>query len=368
MGPKRQIVIFNNDAGYWFKMNGAAGGAVNLSVGAERYDETSDFQYLIPDLTWNTNQWGDQNKKLIDSKYGFKIVESIFTDPILPVDVINTSPLAPDSQSPGVNIGPVSVIYSYDNNKYLYINPGWEEMPPDEVLYSWVNYSSEATRFTNTFPFVNLLEKSIIGDFSRPLGIERYFFTRPQTVTSYSFFRGGPTGERDIQRAYVAFSKEKGKYLSIDNPDAPYAQMTFTFVDTTCCAFRFQNTITFQNIMNNTILGDEVYGWEIPQFYFNGDVQPPEEDPFTLFWCDDQNGPYECIGYKTLTCDWLCGMADTFSKDFKEYYVYVTEYLLNADCYPNPKDFATWWSQQDYTAFEQWLYEFWINCGGGLGK
>ena len=373
MAAKRESVIFNVDGGLWFKRNvligGNPGGAVDLSVGAERYDNITDFQNIVPNLAWNPNLWGDQNRLLSDSKFGFKIVESIFTSPPISTPYTNASPLSPGSTNAARGAKRESVMYSYEYNSYLYIKDGWEALPPDQVQYAWVRRNDEATRFTNTLPFANLLDNSIIGDFSLPWGIEQYVFTRGVSQPrSLNYFSGPPSGPRNIERAYIAFSKAKGRYLLIDNPNDPYAQMTFQYVNTPCCAWRFQNTITFQDIMDNTVLGNEAYGWEIPQFYFNRDARPPVEDPFTQFWCIDQNGPYECIGYRTLTCDWLCDMAIKFSKDFIEYVKYVTQYLLEEGCYPDPEAFHIWWGQQDYAAFEQWLYDFWKACIENEGK
>jgi hypothetical protein len=353
------------DGGYWFKLEGGQGAAVSLSVAATRYTNLNDFQTIVPIATWNPNQWDDQQRLLNDSKFGFRIKENIFTTDLFFEQPINDSALSPFTTGGQPNIlARTSVMYSYTEGKYLYIRDGWESESPDVMQFAWVDSHQKATRFSNLVPLETILDQSILGDAPYGYGIEQYYFTKAVESDIYNFFSGGPTGQRDIQRAFVPFSKQDGLYLVIDDTGLPPQDMTFTFTSDPWSGVRFANASDFLTIVNATYLSGIAYGWELPQFYFNRATKPPKGNPFQVFWCDDQNGPYNCIGYETLTCDWLCREAGIFRYNFREFLSIVTKYLLNPECYPDPKSFSVWWGQQDYGAFEKWLYEFWVACGG----
>jgi len=361
----RQSTLFNMDGGLWFKLDGGVGAAVSLPVSATRYTNLNDFQIIVPIATWNPNQWGDEQRQLNDSKYGFRIRESIFTSAVLEESPINDSALSPYSTGGDPNIlSRTSVLYSYNEGAYLHIRAGWESQSPAQMEFAWVDTHQKATRFSNLLPIETILDQSILGDYNYGYGIEQYYFTKAVEVTQYNLFSGGPTGDRDIQRAFVPFSKERGQYLVIDDPGLPPSQMTFTFTSDAWAGVRFANAADFLTIVNGSSLSAEAYGWDLPQFYFNRAARPPKGDPFTTFWCDENNGPFNCIGYEMPTCTWLCREASIHQFSFVDYFNSVQKYLTSDRCYPNPMEFNQWWSRQDYGAFEQWLYQFWLNCGG----
>lgn len=363
----RQSTLFNMDGGYWFKIEGGQGAAVSLSVAATRYTNLNDFQTIVPIATWNANQWDDQQRILNDSKYGFKIRENIFTTDLFPESPINDSALSPFSTAGDANIlDRESVLFSLAQGQYLYLESGWESIDPALVQFAYVPHHQQATRFSNLLPLEALLDGSMLGDDPYGYMIEQYYFTKDIESVQYNYSSGGPTGSRAIERASVPFSKQDGQYLVIDDTGLPPQDMTFTFTGDAWSGARFANVADFLTIVNATYLSGIQYGWELPQFYFNRATKPPKGNPFQVFWCDENNGPFRCIGDEMPTCTWICRMASIFPYDFTEFLNYVTQYLLAPKCYPDEGAFRDWWGAQDYGAFEQWLYDFWVACGGQL--
>jgi hypothetical protein len=361
----RQSTLFNMDGGYWFKLDGGQGAAVSLSVAATRYTNLNDFQTIVPIATWNPNQWNDQQRLLNDSKYGFKIRENIFTTDLFAESPINDSALSPYSTGGDPNIlDRESVLFSLAQGQYIYLRPGWESEDPAQVQFAYVPSHQQATRFSNLLPLEALLDGSMLGDDPFGYMIEQYYFTKDIEPVQYNYSSGGPTGQRDIQRASVPFSKQDGQYLVIDDTGLPPIDMTFTFTSDAWSGTRFANVNDFKTIVDATYLSGIAYGWELPQFYFNRATRPPKGNPFQVFWCDEQQGPYNCIGYEMVTCDWICRIASMHPFNFREFLNQVAQYLLTPKCYPDERAFEAWWGQQDYGAFEQWLYDFWVSCGG----
>jgi hypothetical protein len=358
----RQSGIFNVDGGLWFDLKLSQGIGVFSTVAAARYANLNSFQTLLTNgTTWSANQWGDQTKRLGDSRYGYKIIDSIWTEPKIDENPWTGSSLA--ANPIGGNIVTRSfVLKSLDSGQYIYVNPATVNNSPSSVQFSYVNSHHEAYRFTDFVPVINWITGSVLGDGSAGFALEQYYFTKAVTNASYSYFSGPATLSNAVERAFVPFSKEKGQYLVIENPDAPPVDMIFNFTPDFYAGARFTDLNDFQDILDQTFLGNEVYGWEIPQFVFTRIPKPPKGNPFDVFWCDDQNGPYNCIGYEMPTCDWLCRTAIIFPFDFREYLNQVIPYLLSSKCYPDQKAFEAWWAQQDYAAFEQWLFEFWKTC------
>lgn len=369
MALQRSGGMFNVDGGLWFDTDNSNNGrsiSASQPIGAKRYGNINDFQNLLTGgASWIANQWGNQNQKLADTRYGYKIIDTIWT-----AAKQNLSTYTASSWSAAIAIGPNqvgigTVLKNLSNNKYLYVDPSTINNQAASVKFSFVNSHQQATRITDFIPVLNWLNNSVLGD--GPLGyeIERYFFTKKIEPTSYSFFSGGPTGGRDIERAFIPFSKERGRYLHINDKSLPPNQMTFTFTTNFYAAVRFQNIDEFETILNAGVLGEK-FGWQLPQILFNNKAVAPAPNPFQEFWCDENNGPFGCIGTKMTTCDWLCKEASIYNRDFREFQFHVNQYLLNPDCYPNIKEFISWWGQQDRSAFDQWLLELWVSCGGQL--
>ena len=157
----RQSTLFNMDAGLWFKLEDGTGAAVSLPVSATRYTNLNDFQTIVPIAPWNFNQWGDNQRLLNDSKYGFRIKESIFTSSQFLEAPINDSPLSPYSTGGDPNIlARTSVLYSYNEGKYLHIRAGWESQSPDQMEFAWVDSHQMATRFSNLLPIETILDQT----------------------------------------------------------------------------------------------------------------------------------------------------------------------------------------------------------------
>jgi len=362
----RQSTLLNVDSGTFFRGSGGVAQAVGSSLQAARFTNIAQFASLIPDTFWNANQWGDESKTLNDAVNGYKINEAIFTQNIAPASAINSIALSPFDPSIEPNIVLRSfVLFSLDEGRYLHIKPGFESLPPNEMQFAYVNSHVFATRLTNLLPFVDILNETLLGDGPHGWSIEQYYFTKPVAKPKgglYNYFNGGPTGPRDIERAFLAYSKSEGAYLWIDPSTAggPPADMIFSFTQSPWEAARFDNTVEFQNILNATYLGGLPVGWELPQFYFNRAIEPITNNPFDQFWCIENNGPFLCLGEFNV-CEWLCRRAAR-EPDFQAFLSFANANLFDPNCYYDSKAFEIFIGQQDYNAYEQWLFNLWFNC------
>jgi hypothetical protein len=360
----RQSGIFNMDGGLWFDVKSAKGIGVTNVVGAARYLDLSDFQTLLTNgTTWNSTPWGDQAKRLVDSRYGYKIVDSFWTEPKIDDTPYTASALA--SNPIGGNIVIRSfVLKSLDTGKYIYVKSGTEGNPAASVQFSYVTSHHEAYRFTNFTPVIAWITGSVLGDGTAGFALEQYYFTKAVTTTSYSFFAGPATLSNAVERAFVPFSKEKGKYLVVDDLNLPPAQMSFSFTPDVYAGTRFTDLNDFQDILDQTILGSEAYGWQVPQFVFTREAKPPKENPFQLFWCIEGNYPDRFIFGDT--CGFLC-MKATEKSYINDWYSYLNDVgwqIINSKNYSDRDVFDRWWGQQDINDFLRWLYELYIECGG----
>lgn len=367
MALTRQGGIFNMDGGKIFDVQNGKGIGVEQSVAGSRFDNIADFRNLVnSDTTWGPTQWGDEDKRLAFSRYGYKIIDSIWTEPKQTEEAFQASPISSNSFNAGLTATRLAVIHSLSNGQYLYVDPETAGNPANEVLFAWVPSHTEATRFNNLAPITGWLEGSVLGDNDNGLiagfEIEFYVFTQPQESSGfYEFFAGLPTGPRDIQRVFLPFSKGKGQYLFINDLSVPPNEMEFAFTASLYEAVRFDNVPAFETILNATILKEEAYGWEIPQYYFNGNAKPLKGNPFDQFWCVEQNGPYVCIGLSMLTCDWLCKQAP-FYESFIGFHRAVSRFLEEPSCYPDSKAFRAFFNQQDYNAYLEWLQGIYKAC------
>lgn len=367
MSRIRSAGIINMDGGLWFdKPEDGDGIGVTDAVAAARYENLGTFQNLLSnEVKWSPNRWDGEDKKLVDSKYGYKIVDTIWTEEKRQEDPWDKSALAADSVNGDNIIARLSVLRSLDNDRYLWVNPDTVSFPADQVQFAWVSSHNQATRFANLAPVVGWLNNSVLGDSSAGFEIEQYFFTKPvDAERDFEYFSGEPTGDRAIERAYIPFSKEKGTYLWIEDETLPPKEMTFDFTTNQYAAVRFQNIGDFLTILNQTYLANEAYGWSLPQFYFNRAATPIEQNPFQVFWCIENNGPFNVISDRVTVCEWINGLANKYSEDFSQFLGQVSKSLLESSYYPDPKGFDNWWRQQDYYAFEQWMYQIWEQAEG----
>lgn len=369
MAITRKGVIQNMDAEVYIDIISSQARAVQTVIAAKRYDNLTAFAAELSSVAWEPNQWGDQTKRLIDNAKGYRIRESYFTTDKITEAPFTATSLSPAAINPSQNTSVrTSVMYSYDQGGYLYVDPASSALPPDQKSYAIVGNHQYATRFTNLLDFETLLDGSILGDYPQGWGIQQYYFTKPIDVPrdGYNWFSGAPAADRDIQRAFVPWSKEKGLYLWIDDIALPPAQMTFDFVPTPWQGVRITNLGTFDTITSQTILADEIYGWEVPQFYFNRSARPKPKNPFNDFW---ELTPIPTMGLGAgEVIPWIEGIIGKYLPvdDYRSFQNRVSENILTPWYYNEyEEDFNNFWGQQDFSAYEQWLQDtFWIPAGG----
>lgn len=367
----RQSGIFNMDGGQWFNEVEGKGTGVTQAVAAARYTNIANFRNLVNDTaaTWETNQWGDQGKRLAFSKFGYNVVDVIWTQGKAEEQPYDASPLAADSFVTGTDAPRLAVIRSLSNGHYLFVDPTTAGGSANQVKFAWTSSHTSATRFSDLSPITGWLTNSVLGDDDNGLTagfeIEFYVFTqiRDTKIPIGSFFSGGPTGPRDIQRAFLPYSKERGKYLFINDISLPPDEMVFSFTSSKYEAVRFDNTTAFTNIINANPVSEK-FGWELPQVFFNGNATPIKANPFEQFWCIDGNFPDRYIFGDT--CGFLCDRSTekTYLNDFQQFLNDHGYAIINPKNYSNPKAFDAFWGRQDINDFIQWLYEKYVSCGG----
>lgn len=361
MAAIRESILINQDIGLPTRVGGSAT-AVPNPLAATRYANVANFTNGMTTTSWEVNQWGDQNRKLSDILNGYRIVESIFTEPPTSSTTFTAASLAPTTVPSSIlDIKRTAVMYSLDFDAWIYVNPATTGAPADQQEFSFVPTPREATRFDNLLVFKNLLDNSLLGDLGA-WRIEQYVFTNQALPSKVSYFSGGRAGTQNIERAFVPFSKEKGQYVRINDPSLPFNQMQFAYTSSVYAASRFVDTTPLQQILDNTVLGQAAYGFDITQYYFDRPIQPIPVNPFEQFWCIDNNGPFRCLGVVDI-CEWICSQA-VRARSWQDFYNQMVEILLSSGCYPDSRAFDDWWRQQDFFAFEQWLLEKFIECGG----
>jgi hypothetical protein len=366
MGAIRKSTLFSVDAGRFvdFNENITAIGVDSIHS-AKRYTSISEFINSDADKNWNVNSFGDNQKRLVDNKYGYRIRESIFTSEKDFGFADNRSSLSPSSRLEEDILNRSSVMYSLAQGQYLYIDPASMGGTPGSINFAYVSSANQATRFTNVLPFATLLETTVLGDDPYGWLIEQYVFTKPPLLgPTKGFFQGLADGSRSIERAFVPFSTGRGAWLWIDPTtiNNPPAEMIFNFTDSVWEGARFTDTTRIQEILDATEYGQDIYGFDLPQYYFNRDANPITQTPFDIFW--GEFGPYKCLG-EVVVRTWLDSSIK--GRSWNDFMMYANGFLLTSGCYPNPKAFNSWWSIQDNKAYEQWLLAVFVDGGGEIG-
>jgi len=365
----RAAIFLANDAGRFLILDNDLGvlkaETYTEKEYASRYANVAAFQAIVPTTYWRPNQWGDENKTLNDAAYGFQIRDKYWINPQGTLqDYGNSSPNTAGGAKSVNILDRTSVMYSYDNGAFLWIDPATRMLPPDQMTFAWVASPWQAARFDNLLEFQTIMEGTSLGSMNYGWGIQQFFFTKdPLSYTlSQPFSAAGVRPTSEIQRAFVLFNNDKSLYLAISNPDDPIPSMNLDWTRNPWEAARFTNLIQFQNIYeyHSGFFANLIKGWEIPQFYFTQEKKgAPVSDPYTIFYSSNLcSRAVKLPGEFANVYLWIVYMASQID-DWQSFYNYIWDWLSNVRNFRDYDCYKKWFYNQDHNLMQTWLYNIW---------
>jgi len=369
MAISRAAVIKAVDAGRWLKVAdtelGIKGDTVELreSNVASRYTNLNVLDAQIPAIYWYPNQWNDQTKTLFDAAYGYQIRDKFFSDAEGAASFgISLTPNVAGGQKTANVLDRTAVLYSYDVGAYIYVtNPG-DPVTSWEVLT--VTDAYQATRFDNLVTVQDWLEQTAYGNVPYGYGIEQFAFTKDPSIGSGSLTIFPAVATKTILRAYVPYSNQEAAYLRIDDTGVPIINMVFSYVGNPWEGTRFQNLNDFKDIVDQRadFFGTSFrQGWEVPQFFWTQTTKTPAANPFEDFFTNDPCGQVTVEGKYANTYEHIVATAQEFCFDWGRFYHTMWSGVFQGDIwgFADYKCFFAWFSTQDHSKLEEWLYSIW---------
>ena len=287
MAVDRKAALTNIDSGGFFYLsNQDNGNSTYFPAEASRYTNLNTIINVLDEKYWAANQFGDQQYKLADQRYGYKISDRLWA---LPEQALDNSTTWNYSNTPGEYEGNLqqrrSVMYSVGEGAYIWIDPTTLGYPPEDMVFAWVANPYQATRFSDINDFKTIMEGSTLGNAVYGWLIQEYVFTKGTqefVPTDQTFQVPANAGSSTIERRYVAYSSTVGKYLWITNPLAPIEDMIMYFTESHMEATRFTDVNDIKDIINGTATYNTRFkqGWDLLQFLFTSPVVSPTPSPW----------------------------------------------------------------------------------------
>lgn len=288
MAVSRKAALTNIDSGGFFYLSTEDRGNSTLYFpDASRYTNLNTIIDVLDEKYWAANSFGDQQHKLADQRYGYKISDRLWA---LPEAALGNSTTWNYPNTPGDYEGNLqqrrAVMYSVGQGQYLWINPITIPFPPEDMVFAWTDNPYQATRFSNLNDFKTIMEGTTLGNAIYGWLAEEYIFTKQTELfvpaDAAQFSVPANAGSSTIERRYVAYSSTVGKYLWITNPEAPIEDMIMYFTDNHMEATRFTDVNDIKDIIDGTATFNTRFkqGWDILQFLFTSPAVPPGPAPW----------------------------------------------------------------------------------------